>query len=674
MKSLILALGIPFLAPAVHAGDDAGEVGDAFVLYSAGLDDVLADPLDAGVRKAVRLLAAKALHGADGASDEEGAPSSSWLADLLTRPLSLRVRGAAEKVPLRARFVVELRNVEEARRWTRTLDAWLMGRGLRFRTVDTSGLTMTRTPIGSLFFGVDRANPAPNLTIALGDRRVEPLELKRTGLPEGMEPVAFVHVDGRGLAEPLAAVVSLVGRGEELLRLARLVDWIGENSRAHSFAIGYRGEEAVAVSRSSDFLPDGRSGAFYSDRRIEREDFRMIPTDATLARLFGMNPGAIFSMLNAAEPGFGALAREEVRRLTGVDLQEHLFKHLGDVGGYYWAESTGGGGLLSGVVLFEVENEERVDAALMRLAQVAERWAGEAADGRFQSRVWSHRGTPCFSLAFPGLPVPVEISYALSDGWLVIAASPGTLRAALEQSRRDTDLLDREGIPAELVENLGEMTGAGFFDAETFARQGFGTASLVANGLANAARLPEDPTAGPGELLPMYGDVKERAGVWTTIERIQGKDLVSLTRFDRSWVVTGTSLLGTPLSLSLTAPFAAGFTSSAIEYLYEAREAANRRRIAWGMGICQAALEGHSDRVGGKYPVSLEELVAPESKDRGAFPGGLLPHDPWGRPFEYERSPFREDQARLGCLGSDGVEGGEGDAADVWIELGTTSS
>lgn len=674
MKSLILALGISFLAPALHAGEEQAEAGDAFVLYSAGLDAVLADPLDAGLRKAVRLLTAKALQASGAAEDREDAPFSSWLAELITRPLSLRVRAPQEGVPLRVRFVAELGDPTEAREWTRTLDAWLMGMGFRFRTEDTSGLTMTRTPIGTLFFGVDRAHPTPNLTIAVGDRRAQPLELRDTGLPDGVKPVLFLHVDGRTLAAPLTTAFGMLGQGEELLRIARLVGWIGENSGAHSYAVGYSGEDAIAVSRSSEFLPAARKGAFYTDRRIARDDFRMIPADATLARLFGMNPDAVFTMLNTAEPGFGALAREEVRRLTGVDLHDHLFQHLGDIGGYYWSESTGGGGLLSGVALFEVENEERVDAALMRLAQVAERWAVDAVDGRFQSRTWSHAGTPCFSLAFPGLPVPVEISYALHDGWLVAAASPGTLRAALEQTRRETTLLDHPGMPANVIEHLGQMTGVHFFDAGTFARQGFGTASLVANGLANAARLPADPTAGPGELLPMYTEVKKRAGIWTSIERIQGKDLVATARFDRAWVVSATSLLGTPLSLSLTAPFAAGFMGSAVEHLYEARAAANRRRIAWGMGICQAALEGHSARTGGKYPVSLEELIAPDSQDRTAFPGGLLPRDPWGEVFRYERSPFREDQARLGCLGSDGVAGGEGDAADVWIELGTTSS
>lgn len=73
------------------------------------------------------------------------------------------------------------------------------------------------------------------------------------------------------------------------------------------------------------------------------------------------------------------------------------------------------------------------------------------------------------------------------------------------------------------------------------------------------------------------------------------------------------------------------------------------------------------------YPSSsdgLRALVAPPSSltnAQGYQPGGYikkLPKDPWGRDYLYA-APGRKGPFDIYTLGADGVEGGEGDNADI---------
>jgi len=60
-----------------------------------------------------------------------------------------------------------------------------------------------------------------------------------------------------------------------------------------------------------------------------------------------------------------------------------------------------------------------------------------------------------------------------------------------------------------------------------------------------------------------------------------------------------------------------------------------------------------------RVPGALEDLVPARL--------AAVPRDPWDRSLEYEP---RDRGYRLMCRGSDGVPGGDGDAADVIVENG----
>jgi general secretion pathway protein G len=72
----------------------------------------------------------------------------------------------------------------------------------------------------------------------------------------------------------------------------------------------------------------------------------------------------------------------------------------------------------------------------------------------------------------------------------------------------------------------------------------------------------------------------------------------------------------------------------------------------------------------GRYPTTAEGLNALlENPGLDNWSGpyltkSSLPKDPWGHEYQY-RSPGMHSDYDLYCLGADGVEGGEGDNADV---------
>ncbi|MFQ3594728.1 MAG: type II secretion system major pseudopilin GspG [Sphingomonadaceae bacterium] len=67
----------------------------------------------------------------------------------------------------------------------------------------------------------------------------------------------------------------------------------------------------------------------------------------------------------------------------------------------------------------------------------------------------------------------------------------------------------------------------------------------------------------------------------------------------------------------------------------------------------------------GRYPTTDEGLLALTVPTNAGAALRRLPNDPWGRPYNY-RQPGNDGRAfDVWTYGSDGEEGGEGDAADI---------
>jgi len=67
----------------------------------------------------------------------------------------------------------------------------------------------------------------------------------------------------------------------------------------------------------------------------------------------------------------------------------------------------------------------------------------------------------------------------------------------------------------------------------------------------------------------------------------------------------------------------------------------------------------------GRYPTSEEGLAALTTATSAGAPLKNLPEDPWGNPYQYQSPSVTGGAYDLWSWGSDGQEGGEGDAADI---------
>lgn len=77
------------------------------------------------------------------------------------------------------------------------------------------------------------------------------------------------------------------------------------------------------------------------------------------------------------------------------------------------------------------------------------------------------------------------------------------------------------------------------------------------------------------------------------------------------------------------------------------------------------ALDEYAANNGMRYPDSLDVLVTPDQDGYTYLKSSVLPKDPWGREYFYERGRSGNVQYRVGSYGKDGAPGGDGEDKDL---------
>ncbi|MEM1448049.1 MAG: hypothetical protein AAF957_00510 [Planctomycetota bacterium] len=275
---------------------------------------------------------------------------------------------------------------------------------------------------------------------------------------------------------------------------------------------------------------------------LKAEHLAPVPADARWMSVERFDMAAAFEALNGLvselmqQAGGGGDAAEMVASVTGVDLSGGLFGALGDTYGMYASDSTGGGGLTSTVWFVSLRDAE---ALLETKEQIEELLNGQAslhARGYVNARTWTHGDGEYTTLTFPGLPVPMEPTMALSDEWLVVAATPQAALGAMAQIESGGAGIAAHPAIAPLLSD-GSKNAITYFDAEHYARKGYGATSLVLSGVSNAVRSRVDATRDPGQLLPLFGTFVEGIRPTVGYGEVHGDDYVSVSVGDASNVV-----------------------------------------------------------------------------------------------------------------------------------------
>jgi hypothetical protein len=370
----------------------------------------------------------------------------------------------------------------------------------------------------------------------------------------GMNPTIRARLDLSGLTPAVKMLQGMANNEPEALEmigLARTYGLYGPTGIKAQFASGYT--ETHAVSRLVI-----ENAAEYKDRwylhegSISAEAIRAIPSDCVTATMLRADFDWLNDLINFGKAQQPDLidALEEFQEFTGVELQSDLIANIGGTVGYYQSFSTGGGGVLSSVLLVSFKNRDKFVAAHDKLVRLAHNLADEhlpIGPGYIRFTPWTDGETTLLSLRFNGLPVPLELTYAPLKDWLVISLTPqGAMVAARQASGKgDAGLRAHPTLGPAMAALPASVTGFSVTDTRAKVADGYGLVSLMGSAIANMVRSPRDPASRePGFVVPPYNelvkDVKPSL-LWMTWD--DGQYVIE-SKGDRSWLVQITASLG----------------------------------------------------------------------------------------------------------------------------------
>jgi hypothetical protein len=331
-------------------------------------------------------------------------------------------------------------------------------------------------------------------------------------------------------------------------------------------AWGLIGNEALKVHFESAYV-DGttRSRAVISNCQKAMEqlgtdkghltpaDLATIPADATSAAMTLITTKPLLKLIAAVKVRFPQAqeALDQFTQTTGVDFENDLLASVGGVMGSYTSESTGSGGAGSMVVLASFVDRAKFLQAHDKLAAAAREALNNGpeelaiASKYIRLRSWKSGANDVLSLTFPGVPVPLEISYAATERWLVVGLTPQAVVGALAQleGKGDKGIATRPEVAARLPKGK-ELTSLSFKDTARSMRDGYTLTTMLGSAVANAMRSPSDPSREPGILVPSYKDLVKGVQAKVEVAYREGETIVIDGISDPSMLVGFASAMG----------------------------------------------------------------------------------------------------------------------------------
>ncbi|MEO1512416.1 MAG: hypothetical protein AAFU70_10105, partial [Planctomycetota bacterium] len=471
-------------------------------------------------------------------------------------------------------------------------------------TMNEDGSLGLDTPAGSFQLAEVQADEGEAIAIRLGEAPIASVSPLAFDLPANSEPVLSMSIEIGRLVEMFAELLE-----EEDPRVLEQFDRFGfldAGDARLEMAYGSDGDAGFLSARMTEAKP--WLGRFFGQGAFGRDDMRMVPRDAVLVAATSADFAWVLEIIEAISEDTGRDFVEQIREGFGIDLDSGLLSNVGPRWIYYQADSTGGGGLLSGVLLAEIRDPDAFRQTLSS-ALVHGNQAGSALGrGYARSREWQLNGNTVWSAVFPGIPVPIEPSWTVIDGWLVAAATPVGLTSAVAALDAESSVLDNPLFQQAIADRWpgDPVIQINFIDTPRMAARGFGAMSLAASSLANAARQPFNAAAEPGTVMPTYGvfvdGIRPTGGLVTW----SGDDLVQRVSMDSSALVQGAAAIsqsGTLLAPQLIAAQAGVLLPA----LGEARESAQQLKSSTQIrAIVQGAIMLHMDDP--NAPVTIDRM------------------------------------------------------------------
>jgi hypothetical protein len=158
-------------------------------------------------------------------------------------------------------------------------------------------------------------------------------------------------------------------------------------------------------------------------------------------------------------------------------------------------------------------------------------------------RTTQHAGIEISTFATLGLPVPVEVSWAVHQGWLSAGLSVQGVRAAIDHAVAGGDsILDndrfRDAAPGPIDGNLTVT----YVDVPRFPRDAYPLVVMFGAALSNGLVSTNAPDRVPPGIVPGFEAFTGRTHATVAFGRIEGDDMVVRSSSDRSILVQGAGL------------------------------------------------------------------------------------------------------------------------------------
>ncbi len=494
-------------------------------------------------------------------------------------------------------------------------------------------------PMGPIALGHDDEL----LWLSMGEGERVSMDIEQGDLPKGVTAVMSGRVDIGGLINFFAPDLADMFANDPAMAFNPMMAFLGEDAPIIEFGVGVDDEQMHMTSRMVNAGLNSEALGMSTDVFFEKSDFKRVPKDAVRMAAFQISISTMLDAIEAAMEEAGSDEYAEFSEELGVDLIDEILGNLGDKMMFYQAESTGGGGLLSAVLLVDLNDADEFGEAHVKLVDRLNELAQDEIDGYARVQSWRTSSVDSFTMTAPGLPIPFEPSWAIAQQTLVVALSPGGLERAVSQIqlRSKQSIVSNPFFKQAVLSRMpeGKAYSVSYYDAARLTKKGYGITSMLMSALANSARSPKHPDRVVGSIMPSYSSFTKDIEPSGTVSWWDGDDFRTHYIGDESMLVQLSTGLGTIADVQglMVPAIAAGILLPAFEQAQvsakQVLSTTQMRAIVQGMIIYSA---NNNDR----FPESIEEMVELSLVE----PGSLV--SPFGPAFDHGPDyAIRSDEA-----------------------------
>ncbi len=532
------------MSPAAWAFGRA-PASDAIVVQSGGIDALLVDKKDAGLKRALMMLDDRLLE-LPAELDQEDMPAGMiktvW--DQLISPMTLRfamddapAEGAA---PFHMQLIVQSMEPGSARSTAGMIASMLEDQGAEWAEGPAGGIRETEAPFGRMMLGAAAVNGKESLVIGMNGLNLDAPALDVTGLlPKGVAPAMAFHADMKQMT-PLMQMAMQHPQAAAFADMMESAGMMGEDAIVMDGAFGHGEDRMYGGAIYRGYAKAASNWGMLPGKSLPKSFLQAVPADATYVAAGMFDWSSLPQMLRmfAEQAGEEQDPFEVMAEELGFNPDTDLIAHLGDTYAMYQSDTTGGGGLMSMIGIVTLKDAAAFARTHEQIKTRINQLGAREARGYVKIHSWQEGGMQAFTLMTPGLPVPLELTWTIAGDRLVVGASPGAVISAVNQMKSGkTSILDNKKLAEMAGGPLDNLMAIEFVDTPRFVKQGYGVASVVGSMISNAVRSPSDASRDPGPIMMPYHEFVKGVQPMVVTGRWNGDDLVYSMQGDRSVMV-----------------------------------------------------------------------------------------------------------------------------------------